>query len=355
MESLKSFASKILFQDAQELIPASYRERDICSVCLREVSPHISEPVLILTCRHFFHLGCVEGCQVTEPCCSLCESRDKENEIKESLPLMSLKRLESEDAMRESEYLEEIEPIQESNESQVTVSEDEPVQPIEESTQESMSDVFKSFEEAESTRESDVQVISEDESAQPSELQASTVLSGEESSPSVRKDSARSVSASRKQKMIEGLLQELIAPPDETEPVSVDEDQGDTSVGKNLARLYMLASAARDRMILSNQDEIRCWYNYSEEFESRVDEMSRSEGITDKTARTRVYEEITPHLSGVKRGSLRTKTYKARNIYRLFREIGTNRIGLVKSYSVDFISSLTVKQISSITCRVLGA
>ena len=61
MESLKSFASKIFFRDTQDLIPANYRECDICAICEKEVSPDISESVLILTCRHFFHLDCVES------------------------------------------------------------------------------------------------------------------------------------------------------------------------------------------------------------------------------------------------------------------------------------------------------
>ena len=55
-----------------------------------------------------------------------------------------------------------------------------------------------------------------------------------------------------------------------------------------------------------------------------------------------------PHLSGVTQENLRTKTHKARNVYKLFREIGISKIGLVKSYSADFISSLTVVQIDLI-------
>jgi hypothetical protein len=341
MESLKSFASKIFFRESQELIPASYREHDVC-VCGKEISPDISEPVLILSCKHFFHLDCIENYyQTANPCCPLCvesmssqgkgsdhsESQELEDggnvDVVRPLTPMSLERLESDVAY-------ELEPAIEKDIG---------------STQESSD--FQA-----SSQELDEQVslvgVSENE-----ETESSQRISTPQENIEVRPSS--STFTSHRQKSIEGLLRELIAPSDEIElSVVSEEPQGDTSVGENLARLYRLASAAEDRVVLSNQDEMRGWYKYGEEFENRVSEVSRSKGITDKTARSHVYKEIMPHLSGIKQGNLRTKTHKARNIYRLFKEIGVDKIRSVKSYSADFVSSLTVAQIDSIMRDVLN-
>jgi hypothetical protein len=163
---------------------------------------------------------------------------------------------------------------------------------------------------------------------------------------------------SYRQRAIDGLLQELllVAPDEAEEDVSMIDEAprgGVRSIGENLARLYRIASSAERHVTLSKQVEIRSWYNYGEEFENRVSEISSSRRVTDKTARSNVYKEIMPHLFGITQQNLRTKTHKARNIYRLFREIGVNRIRSVKSYSADFISSLTVAQIDLIVGRVV--
>ena len=54
------------------------------------------------------------------------------------------------------------------------------------------------------------------------------------------------------------------------------------------------------------------------------------------------------HLPRITIENLRKKTQKARNIYRLFGEIGVDKIRRVKSYSADAISSLTRVQIQII-------
>ena len=111
----------------------------------------------------------------------------------------------------------------------------------------------------------------------------------------------------------------------------------------------------------ANQDEILCWYRFAESFEKRVKEIMNSNSrLNDQQARTRVYEEVAQHLPGFTKDSLRKKTAKARNIYKLFgrnrhptsreeiRGIGMSKIKRVKSYSADYISKLTFTQIHNI-------
>jgi Ring finger domain len=76
MESLKKFSYKIIFYKTPELIPENinYQEDDLCVICQDKVDPSLSEPIIILTCKHFFHRECIEGYQTVCPNlrCPLC-------------------------------------------------------------------------------------------------------------------------------------------------------------------------------------------------------------------------------------------------------------------------------------------
>src|SRR3954453_5777122 len=62
--------------------------------------------------------------------------------------------------------------------------------------------------------------------------------------------------------------------------------------------------------------------------------------------------EHTAKSLGITEANLRKKTQKARNIYKVFVRIGTNKIKRVKSYSADAISNLSSTQIQSIIDRL---
>ena len=51
-----------------------------------------------------------------------------------------------------------------------------------------------------------------------------------------------------------------------------------------------------DTAIKSGQQEILDWYNYSLEFESKVDALTADGRIKDKTARSMIYKEMKPFL-----------------------------------------------------------
>ncbi|RGB24119.1 hypothetical protein C1646_676608 [Rhizophagus diaphanus] len=126
----------------------------------------------------------------------------------------------------------------------------------------------------------------------------------------------------REQEKFQALLQELSTP---------TKGEKAENVSQSLARLYQKATRAGLRVTKANQDEILCWYKYAEGFENRVREIrSQDSSATDPTARSRVYREVTQHLPGITEANLRKKTQKARNIYKVFVRIGTNKIKRVK-------------------------
>ncbi|CAG8630053.1 3414_t:CDS:2, partial [Diversispora eburnea] len=127
-------------------------------------------------------------------------------------------------------------------------------------------------------------------------------------------------------------------------------------------------SLAEKRVVKANQDEIMSWYHFAESFEKRVKEiMDGDMRLNGQQARTRVYEEVVEHLPGFTKDSLRKRTAKARNIYKLFGRtyhpttgeevngIGFAKIKRIKTYSADYISKFSSKQIFNIIERVAGA
>jgi hypothetical protein len=151
--------------------------------------------------------------------------------------------------------------------------------------------------------------------------------------------------ASRRLKVIQGLLQELSTPTgDETIEVNDDREESQNTTGstaERLAWLYRKASRA-------GRQEILDLYRYGEVHKNKIYKILSDERITEKTARSRLYKAIIRHLPGITMENLRKKTQKARNIYRLFREIGVDKIRRIKSYSADAISSFTGVQIQII-------
>ncbi|POG67949.1 hypothetical protein GLOIN_2v1642863 [Rhizophagus irregularis DAOM 181602=DAOM 197198] len=181
----------------------------------------------------------------------------------------------------------------------------------------------------------------------------------QESESQSRRNSSRrrtSPRITREQEKFQALLQELsttcLLYTSRSENVDYEEEDANGSVSQSLARLYQKATRAGLRVTKANQDEILCWYKYAEGFKNRVREIrSQDSSATDPTARSRVYREVTQHLPGITEANLRKKTQKARNIYKVFVRIGTNKIKRVKSFSADAISSLSSTQIQSIIDR----
>ncbi|CAG8436654.1 6375_t:CDS:2 [Ambispora gerdemannii] len=110
-----------------------------------------------------------------------------------------------------------------------------------------------------------------------------------------------------------GLLQEL-STPTKSESTEVDEDDGSENfISKDLVKLYQKATKAEKRVTFAYQEEIRCWYHFTEKFEKSVkDAMDNNSRLNDQQARSRVYDEVAKHLPDFTRESLRKKTAKAK-------------------------------------------
>ncbi|RIA83741.1 hypothetical protein C1645_785555, partial [Glomus cerebriforme] len=165
----------------------------------------------------------------------------------------------------------------------------------------------------------------------------------QESESQSRRNSSRrwtSPRITREQEKFQALLQELFTPAKGEKAKNVDEEEEDADGSATRAGL---------RVTKANQDEILCWYKYAEGFENRVrDIRTQDSSVTDPTARSRAYREVSQHLPGITEANLRKKTQKARNIYKVFVRIGINKIKRVKSYSAIAISNLSSTQIQSI-------
>ena len=145
----------------------------------------------------------------------------------------------------------------------------------------------------------------------------------------------------------------------------IDREHSNSSpVTEELARLFHQASIARKNSIKAKQEEISSWGRYSERFEDKVMKLrSKDKNLKDKTARSQIYNEMKPYLSGVSDEYLRKITSKARKINKLFgydydpitlkkiKGIGWHMVNRV-TYSADSISRLTNLQIQYIIDRV---
>ncbi len=111
-----------------------------------------------------------------------------------------------------------------------------------------------------------------------------------------------------------------------------------------------------DTAIKSGQQEILDWYNYSLEFESRVNALTADNRIKDKMARSMIYKEMKPFLpTKITQDNLRKKTLRARKHLMLFGKngVGIDKIKLV-SYSATEISKLTYLQIQNVIDQVIS-
>src|SRR6266496_222973 len=153
----------------------------------------------------------------------------------------------------------------------------------------------------------------------------------------------------------QGLIHELCS------SISPEDNVSSTEIISSCVSLENLISGSAQHLsylfetaIKSSQQEILDWYNYSFEFESKVDALMADGRIKDKTARSTIYKEMKPFLpTKITQANLRKKTHRARKHLMLFGKngIGLDKIKLV-SYSATEISKLTNAQIQNVIDQV---
>ncbi|CAG8503640.1 3290_t:CDS:2 [Acaulospora colombiana] len=171
----------------------------------------------------------------------------------------------------------------------------------------------------------------------------------------------------REIEVVQGLLQGFSANSIEGENIEIIDNKPPNSAPAELAHLLYQASKARKKSIKAKQEEILSWGRYSEKYEDRfIKLISENKNLKDKTARTQIYNEMKPYLTGISDEYLRKITSKARKILKLFgweydtiTQEKVNGIGwhMVKqvTYSADTISRLTNIEIQYIIDQVTSA
>jgi hypothetical protein len=313
MKSLKRFIYNIIYPEN-----ANSQECDLCYICEHKISAQLQKSIAILTCKHFFHYECIEDYQIAGRVvrCPVCDLESSYKSPQQSSSQRSVIADILQDDLR----------------------------------------ITSGKKEADSYK---------DDNSNKSEKQQEVALEIE---------AEKQLISPRVQKLIQGIIQELTTPFDSIKTYTNDdlesELQGsiipessgsvisaeiitplplnETSPAQVLAQLYRDAIKAEEAASLGNQKEILCWYKYGEAHENRVNEIISSEKITDRTARSWVYDEVMKHLPGIKRENLRKKTQRACKIYLMFKEVGTEKIAQIKSYTANTIATLTINQIQTI-------
>jgi hypothetical protein len=166
---------------------------------------------------------------------------------------------------------------------------------------------------------------------------------------------------------VQGLLEELLSDNDQLQTIKFSSPRtivpGSISI-KRLANSFCQANCARNRSITAKRAEITAWRLFSERFENKVLELrSENKKLADRTARTQIYAEMKPYLTGISDEYLRVRTSRARKINKLFGfeydPVTLKKIDGIPGYmvnrvtcSADRISKLTNPQIEYIIEQV---
>ncbi|PKK56302.1 hypothetical protein RhiirC2_829548, partial [Rhizophagus irregularis] len=166
---------------------------------------------------------------------------------------------------------------------------------------------------------------------------------------------------------VQDLLEELLSSDDPLQTIKFSSPKtivpGSISI-KKLANSFCQANGARNRSITAKRAEITAWRLFSERFENKVLELrSENKKLADRTARTQIYAEMKPYLTGISDEYLRVRTSRARKINKLFGfeydPVTLKKIDGIPGYmvnrvtcSADRISKLTNPQIEYIIEQV---
>ncbi|PKY58260.1 hypothetical protein RhiirA4_480022 [Rhizophagus irregularis] len=155
---------------------------------------------------------------------------------------------------------------------------------------------------------------------------------------------------------VQGLLEELLSDNDQLHTIKFYSPRtlvpGSISI-KKLANSFYQANVARNKMIVVKRSEITLWCLFSEKFEDKVVELrSEDKKLADRTARSQIYAEMKPYLTGISDGYLRTMTCKARKINKLFGykydSVSLKKIDGIPGYMVNRVTC-SANKISRLT------
>ncbi len=145
---------------------------------------------------------------------------------------------------------------------------------------------------------------------------------------------------------MEKLIQELETPVIENEEVT--EERTEENIGQDNIKELVGMFYEIERV---NRKQIRKYYEYARKFEKEKEEIKRrsKKRISDKTAKSKLYEEMKEQIIGnITRITLRKRTHRAMKIYNLFKEIGTEKMNRFRDCTVETVIRLTKEEIEQI-------
>ena len=149
----------------------------------------------------------------------------------------------------------------------------------------------------------------------------------------------------RKSRIMEELIQELETPVLNEEIVENEEEE---NIEQNDIRILVRMFHGIEK---TNRKQIQRQFEYGRRFEQQVEETKNKskKRVTDQTARERVYEEMRKQILGnITKEAIRKRTQGAIKIYKIFMEIGREKINRIRDCTVDKIVRLTKEEIKQI-------
>ncbi|CAG8737028.1 15036_t:CDS:1, partial [Racocetra persica] len=121
---------------------------------------------------------------------------------------------------------------------------------------------------------------------------------------------------------------------------------------ENLLHLYNKITDAEIRKEIANREVIRSYYLFGKVLFQRFKYYS-DESSNVHQAQMRVNEELEKQLPGTTKNARNKRKERAQKIYSFFNDIGIEKIELVKSFSADSISKLSIKKINYIKDEIM--
>ena len=134
----------------------------------------------------------------------------------------------------------------------------------------------------------------------------------------------------RRSKVFKELLKDLSIPTVE-EPLEEEYDEEVT-----LDKLFMKA-------VKESREAVKYWYKVGRLFTRKLNEEMNGRRKREKTARTKIYNELMNKLKGFTRTAIQQKILRAEKVYKLFKGIGKDKINRMRNTSMNTIIGLKKK------------
>ncbi|CAG8854459.1 2248_t:CDS:2, partial [Gigaspora margarita] len=160
--------------------------------------------------------------------------------------------------------------------------------------------------------------------------------------PSKKQKTSEEISANLKK-----LIKELTAK--ESQVSEIGEEEGENS--ENLLHLYNRITNAEIHNEITSQEVIKSYYLFGKVLSERF-KYYYNKSFNEHSAQIDVNEELRKQLPDTTETTRNKRKERAQKIYFLFNSIGIEKIGLVKSFSANSISKLSVENIKYIKDKI---